>query len=220
MLLKSEVRMPACTWYRGDMTKRALKPVAVPATTPLDDHVIEIMGHEFDKFIAQITPENSHSHLRRLMGMLVREGRMTLRRLIEYTRDKNWAFDADEALRDIAAEMQQRREHPPEILQSYLICFPKPARKRGRRETDNLLRDQCVAICTAIARERWQAVLPFTRNPDVTDAPSICSLMSRVCYSRGIKTMAEKRVKQVYDRFAPFLPVHQGWLTIKAGSAI
>ena len=143
---------------------------------------------------------------------------MSLRRLIEYTRDKNWAFDADEALRDIADEMQRRREHPPEILQSYRICFPKPARGRGRRETDNFLRDQCIAICVGVAVERWSAVILLTRN-DATEAPSICSIMSDVCRARGIK-ICEKRVLQIYERFAEFMPVHQGWLTIKSNSPI
>ena len=119
------------------MTKR-VKPSKPPAirrpASPLDAQVFETLGSLFDKLVTKTRAGDLHRWLQGWFKKLVREGRMSLRRLIEYTRDKNWAFDADEALRDIADEMQRRREHPPELLQSYLICFPKPARGRGRRE--------------------------------------------------------------------------------------
>ena len=62
-------------------------------------------------------------------------------------------------------------------------------------------------------------MIPLTRKEERTATPSLCSLVSRVCHSRGIP-IGEKRVKQVYDRFAEFLPVHQGWLAIKSNSLI
>jgi hypothetical protein len=71
-----------------------------------------------------------------------------------------------------------------------------------------------------VARERWEAVIPMTRRKEeAAAAPSLCSLVSRVCHARGIP-IGEKRVKQIYDRFAEFLPVHQGWLAIKSNSPI
>ena len=53
----------------------------------------------------------------------------------------------------------------------------------------------------------------------MTEAPSLCSIVSRICHSRGIP-ISEKRIWQIYNRFAEFLPMHQSWLAIKSNSAI
>jgi hypothetical protein len=209
------------------MPKRKKPPPTTLPATLLDDQVAETIAHWFDKFVAQIHTEHSHSFLRRLLRRLVRDGQMPLRRVIEWTGDKNAAMDADAALRDIAEDMLERGEELPKLLTAYLISHPKPSRGRGRRETDNFLRYQCIAICVGCARERWSTVINLTRNPEALAppseeahrAPSICSLVSRVCHSRGIP-IDEKRVKQIHDRFAEFMPVHQGWLLIKSNSAI
>lgn len=111
----------------------------LPAIPNLHDHAFETIAAWFDKFIDQTRPADSHRHLQGWLVKNVRDGHMTLRRLIELTRDKSAGIDADEALRDIAQEMQQRREQPPEILQSYLICFSKPSRGKGRSQGHNLV---------------------------------------------------------------------------------
>jgi hypothetical protein len=200
------------------MTKRTKPPPTSLPANMIEAEVFETIGHEFDKFVGQIRAVDSHRHWQLWMRKLVREGRKPLRWLIELTSDKEAALDADAALRDMAEEIHARKEELPQLLTSYLICFPKPARGRGRREGDDFLRDQCIAVCVGIALERWSAVLLLTRNPE-TSGPSICSIISRVCRSRGIR-IGEKRVRQIYDRFAEFLPIHQSWLAIKSNSAI
>jgi hypothetical protein len=192
----------------------------LPTTPPtLDDLVLETIGHWFDKFVAQTRAENSYRHLQGWFRKLVREGKMPLRRLIELTSDPGAAIDADEALRAIAEEINERREQLPQLLTSYLICHPRPSRGRGRRDRDNWLRDICIACCVGFALERWGAFIPLTRN-DETDAPSICSMVSMVCHSRGIP-IGKKRVKQIYQRMAEFMPGHQSWLVLtKSNPAI
>jgi hypothetical protein len=205
------------------MTKRTKPQKTRPQktslpTTLLDDQVFETLAHEFDKYVDQIRTEDSHRHWQLWMRKLVRESKRPLRWLIELTHDKEAAIDADAALRDMAEEINQRGEKLPQLLTNYLICFPKPARGRGRREGDNFLRDQVIAVIVAIGLERWGTFYLLTRSG--TSAESICSIVSRMCRSRGIRRMSEKRVKQIYDRFAEFLPVHQGWLAIKSNSTI
>lgn len=195
------------------MSKRA----SLPATL-LDGHVFETIGKLFDKFVAQARAKDSHRLRQGWIKKLVCEGRVPLRRAIEWTGDKDGAIDADAALRDIAEAMFEQGEELPKLLTAYLISHPKPARGRGRSERDTWLRDQCVAVCVGIARERWSAVIPLTRNEE-TSAPSLCSVVSQVCHSRGIP-ISEKRVHQIYQRYAEFLPVHQGWLAIKSSSPI
>lgn len=199
------------------MTKHTKPPANLPVTL-LDNQVFEALAHEFDKIVAQVRAGHSHRWRQGWIIKLVREGKMPLRRVIEQTYDRNWGLDADEALRAIANEMLLRGERSPELLQSYLVSRPRPARGKGRRDRDTWLRDQCIAVCVAIARERWGKVILLTRGRE-TDTPSLCSIVSRVCQSRGIP-IGEERVKQIYDRFAEFLPVHQGWLAIKSNSAI
>jgi hypothetical protein len=184
-----------------------------PAPPTLDDHVFETMLHWFDKFVAQTQAADSHRHRQGWFRKLVREGWMPLRRVIELTSDRNAALDADEALRAIADEINERGEKLPQLLTSYLICHPRPARGRGRRDRDNWLRD-----CVGFAIERWSAFIPVTRNEE-TDTPSLCSLMSKVCHARGIP-IGEKRVKQIYLRFAEFMPGHQSWLTLSKPTPI
>ena len=89
-------------------------------------------------------------------GCWFNDGQMPLRRLIELTADKEAALDADCRAARHRRGNYQRREELPQLLTSYLICHPKPRRGRGRRETDTWLRDQCIAVCVAIARERWR----------------------------------------------------------------
>jgi len=201
------------------MAKRfkSTPPGSLPASL-LDDHVFETLAHWFDKFVDQIRAEDSHSFLRRLLRKLVRDGQMPLRQVIEFTADKNAAIDADAALRDIAEEIHERREQLPQLLTSYLICHPKPSRGRGRRDSDTFLRNQVVAIIVGLAREHWSAVIPLTRNAE-TKAPSICSLVSRVCHARGLP-IGEKRVKQIYDGVVEFMPLHRGWLLAESNPAI
>lgn len=198
------------------MTKRTAKP---PTTTTLpaiqlDDHVVETIAHWFDLWIAQAGAGNSHRILSGFIRKLVREGKMPLRRVIELTRDPDAAIDADEALRGMAEEINERGERLPQLLTNYLICFPRPSRGRGRLSGDNWLRDQCLACCIAFALGRWGAFYLLYRNP-ATDSPSICSLVSRAAESRGIKKMSEKRVEQIWRRFAEFFPEHQDWLMLE-----
>ena len=191
----------------------------LPAPPILDGHVLETIGHWFDHFVAQTRAEDSHRLLQGWIKKLVREGRMPLRRVIELTSDQGAAIDADEALRAIADEINERHEQLPQLLTSYLICHPRPSRGKGRRDRDDWLRNICIAACVAFAIERWSAFIPLTRN-DETDAPSICSLVSMVCHSRGIP-IGKKRVKQIYQRFAEFMPGHQSWLMLmKSNPAI
>jgi hypothetical protein len=183
----------------------------LPATLPnLDDHVFETIARWFDKFIRQTSPADSHRIRQGLIKKRVREG-WPLRRVIEMTSDKNWAIDADAALRDLAEEINEQGELP-KLLTAYLISYPKPSRGRGRRDGDNALFDQCIAVCVGYARERWHGVILLTRDPEATDGPSICSIMAAVCKSRG-RRIDEKRVKQIYDRYVEFLPRHQSWLS-------
>ena len=200
------------------MMKRIKLSPTSPPENQLEAQVFEAIGHELDKLIDQIRGEGSHRHWQFLMRKLVREGRKSLRWLIDLTHDQEAALDADTALRDMAEEMKERLEPLPELLQFYLVCFSKPARGRGRRAGDDFLRDQCIAVLVAIAWERWGTFFLLTRHPG-TSGPSLCSIIARVCRSRGIR-IDEKRVKQIYDRFAGYLPIHQGWLAIKANSAI
>jgi hypothetical protein len=201
------------------MTKRTPKPptTTLPASL-LDDQVFETLAHEFDKFVDQIRTGNSHRYRQGWIIKRVREGSMPLRRVIELTYDRNWALDADEALRSIAAEMLARHEQPPALLQSYLVSRPRPPRGKGRRDRDTWLRDQCIAVVVAIALERWGAFIPLHRNDD-TDAPGLRDIVSWICRDRGILIQG-KRVEQIYRRWAEFLPVHQGWRLIKSNSAI
>lgn len=182
------------------MTKRVAKPPPPSLPAPLDDHVFETIAHWFDLSIPQIRAEDSHRILPAFIRKLVREGKMTLRRVIELTSNRDAAIDADTALRDMAEEMVERGEDLPKMLTFYLISFPKPSRSKGRCSGDTWLRDHVIANFVGFALDRWGAVIPLTRNSE-TSAPSICSLVSRAAQSRGIM-VAEKRVFQIYQRFA------------------
>jgi hypothetical protein len=187
-----------------------MRAARLPAPPTLDDHVLETIGHWFDHFVAQTRAEDSHRLLQGWIKKLVREGKMPVRRVIELTSDQGAAIDADEALRAIADEINERGEQLPQLLTSYLICHPRPSRGKGRRDRDDWLRNICIAACVAFAIERWSAFIPLTRSTGTT---SICFLVSEVCLARGIR-IGEKRVKQIYQRFAEFMPGHQGWLML------
>lgn len=188
------------------MTKRVAKPPPTTLPTPLDDHVFETIAHWFDLLISQIQAADSHRILPAFIRKLVREGKMPLRRVIELTSNRDAAIDADTALRDMAEEINERDEELPKLLTAYLISFPKPARGRGRRSGDTWLRDHVIANFVGFALESWGAVILLTRKEE-TGPPSICSLVSRACHSRGIP-IGEKRVFQIYQRFAGFFPGH------------
>jgi hypothetical protein len=176
--------------------------------------MIETTAHWLDLVAANLSTESSHRFLRARLKTLIRQGTVPAVRVMEWA--KEGIVDADEALREVSAEMLDHGEEIPNTLRGYMAqaLLRKdrgPHNKdAGRIEvaTGNWLRDQCIAVVVSMIVERWN--LRVTRGR-ASHRPSACSVMSAALVKRGI-IMGEHRVEAIHKSLADLLVQHQAWL--------
>jgi hypothetical protein len=191
------------------MPKRKKKPaIPPPPSTPADRTLVNEALHWIDLLQSPLSADQSSSFYTRYVMKLVRDGTWSVLRVTQMADDRNWGHLADAAIRELAAESIGQQWHP--LVQAYLLIHPTPLRRgRGRNEVDNLLRDTVVGIWVGIGRERWP-FLSLTRN-DATETPSVCWVIARACYERGIH-VSEDRVEDIYGLNADIFGQHREWL--------
>ena len=121
------------------------QPPTTSLPAPLDDHVFETIAHWFDLLISQIQAADSHRILPAFIRKLVREGKMTLRRVIELTSNRDAAIDADTALRDMAEEINERGEELPKLLTTDAV-----------RKADTVITMGCGDACPVFPGKRYE----------------------------------------------------------------
>jgi hypothetical protein len=188
-----------------------LPPTMAEAKASLiEADMIGVVSHWFDLVNELLQTESSHLYMQARLKALIRQGTIPALKVIGWANDG--VVDAHVALLQVAAEMIDHGEQLPATIAGYAIQHlgrPAMPRRRGRDEADNWLRDQCIAVLVALAVERWHPHLPMSRNP-ASNWPSACSLVSAALARRGLK-VKEKRVEQVFHRFADLLPAHRSW---------
>src|SRR5262245_39228599 len=156
-----------------------MKDANLPATF-VEADMIETTAHWLDLVAANLSTESSHRFLRARLKTLIRQGTVPAVRVMEWA--KEGIVDADEALREVSAEMLDHGEEIPNTIRGYmaqvLLKDRGPHGKdAGRIEiaTGNWLRDQCIAVVVSMIVERWN--LRVTRGR-ASHRPSACSVMS------------------------------------------
>ena len=190
------------------MAKPKLPPSLAEAEAALvEADMIGVVSHWFDLAHELLQTEASHSYMQARLKALIRQGTIPTVKVIGWANDG--VVDAEIALLQVAAEMIDRGEQLPATIAGYAVQHlgkPPTPRGRGRDGVNNWLRDQCIAVLVAVALEHWPH-LPMTAST----SPSVCSVVRAALGRRRINISTERRVEQIFYRFADLLPAHQAW---------
>lgn len=194
----------------GNMAINLPPTIAEAEASISEAEMIGVVGRWFDLASVLLPAENSHLRMQNQFKALIRQGTIPAVKVIGLANDG--VADAHIALLQVAAEMIDRGERPPATIAGYAVQHlgkPLPPRRKGRDAADNWLRDQCIAVCVALAVEHWHPNLPMSRNR-ASQWPSACSLVSEVLVRRRIN-VSERRVEKIFRQLAELMPVHQAW---------
>jgi hypothetical protein len=114
---------------------------------------------------------------------------------------RNGLDEADQVLREIAAEHVDRGEALPRLLEGYVVelLHPGIGRRPGRDLSKSFPQDVCIAMLVLLLTE----LLPLrpTRYGRSSANPSACSLIAAVLSEAGIHRGGESAVQKIWTRY-------------------
>jgi hypothetical protein len=182
----------------------------------IEGRMVETVAHWLDLATDLMRAESSRKFIRSKLKQLIRSGTIDCVKVIEWA--SAGIVDADEALREVAAEMLDHGEPIPATIRAYvagaLLKDRGPHGKNaGRAEVacDLWLRDQVIAVMVAVAIEEWSPHLRATRNR-ASHRASASSVVAAALLLRGV-VIGERRVEAVYKSLSGLLVQHQVFLS-------
>jgi hypothetical protein len=165
----------------------------LPAT--IEDEMVNTIVHWIDLVAAALTSEAGRLRLRHDIRERLRQGTIPTMQVIAAARAGHQ--DADLALRELIAEMIDRKEDLPTTLAGYAqeAMFRAPTTyPPGRNIADTWMRDIGFAVLVTLAADHWR--LPATRNR-ASKHPSACYVVSLALNCRG-HNIGERQVERIF----------------------
>ncbi len=164
----------------------------LPAT--IEDEMVNTVVHWIDIVAAALTSEAGRRVLQHYIRESLRHGTIPTMQVIAAARAGHQG--ADLAMRELIAEMIDRKEDLPTTLAGYAqeAMFRAPtAYPPGRNIADTWMRDIGFAVLVAMAADHWR--LPVTRNR-TSKHPSACYIVALALNRRG-HNIGERRLERI-----------------------
>jgi hypothetical protein len=155
---------------------------------------------------APLDPAAGHAFARRMIKQHALANPLNMAEVAECAR--RGSDDADLALRELAAEMIDRREILPAVLSAYTIkaLHPDLRRLRGQKKAAHLLADISIVALIMELVERFH--LKVQRNP-LSKHPSACSITAKALDEAGLSRGGEEAIRKIWGRYSG--AVLPGW---------
>ena len=169
------------------------------------DWIARCQEGDFGDGYAPLHPEAGRAFVRRLLKIGAQMSPFNMDNLVELAK-AGWD-DADVALRDLIAEINNRYEPLPAILAAYNIWLinpraPQPRTPKGRKKATNILADIGVATLIMTLIERFP-LNPTRSHIGRKRNASACSIAWLTLTEAGLHRGGEEAVQQVWKRYAP-----------------
>ena len=173
--------------------------------------------HWFSLVGTRVTREISRECMIEYVKKLLRSGTMAAVKIIKWANEGEAI--ADQALREVAAEMWDAHEQLPHSIESYVYTTAlhkdraSPSHGQGRDEAGDWLRNMVIACVVGEARERWYPHLKLTRQS--ARQSSVCRIIAQAATRHGLGNLNERRVYNIYKDHVDFMPLHNAALGMR-----
>jgi hypothetical protein len=177
------------------MTKARLDPESIEEAINAV-HVVALSIQE------RLTAESAREWLLKTLKEYLRQGLIPTLDVIDSARKGDEI--ADQALRDVGAEMLNQGEMPPAALRAYCLeALVRGPVERGRGHAfccDNFTRDIVIPGLMFHAIEYFGHLeLKITRRPNVPSRPSYASIVTEALKRAGISGISESRINNIWS---------------------